>query len=482
MPDALAALDATAQAELVRRREVTPLELVDAAIERLERINPQINAVIFPALEQARVRAALPDLPRGAFHGVPFLMKDLGGAEASRPYCGGMRCLKRAGWTESANSYLTDKFLAAGLVILGRTNTPELGLMPTTEPAAFGPTLNPWNLAHSAGGSSGGSAAAVAAGIVAAAHASDGGGSIRIPASSCGLVGLKPTRGRNSFGPSLGERWSGFSAEFVVTRSVRDAAALLDETAGPMPGDPYFTPPPPLSFAEVLTAPPPHLRIGVMRRAPRDRGVELDAACVTAVDHTARLLGELGHRVEEAHPDALDDAGAMVSFFVVVAANVARALDFWAEKLRQPITPDGVEPLTWAVAERGRGTTAAELLASLESVHALGRRMAAWWHSGFDLLLTPTTAAPPPRIGVLASTADEPLRGFMRAAPYGVFTSPFNLSGQPAISLPLHQTADGLPVGIHLAAAFGREDLLLQVAAQLEQAAPWKDRRPPLHA
>jgi amidase len=204
--------------------------------------------------------------------------------------------------------------------------------------------------------------------------------------------------------------------------------------------------------------------------------------CVAAVDHTARLLGELGHRVEEAHPDALDDAGAMVSFYVVVAANVARALDFWAEKLRQPITPDGVEPLTWAVAERGRGTTAAELLASLESVHALGRRMAAWWHSGFDLLLTPTTAAPPPRIGVLASTAEEPLRGFMRAAPYGVLTSAFNLSGQPAISLPLHQTADGLPVGIHLAAAFGREDLLLQVAAQLEQAAPWKDRRPPLHA
>ena len=482
MPDTLAALDATAQAELVRRREVTPLELVDSAIDRLERINPQINAVIFPALEQARVRAALPDLPQGAFHGVPFLMKDLGGAEAARPYCAGMRCLKRAGWIESVNSYLTDKFLAAGMVILGRTNTPELGLMPTTEPEAFGPTRNPWQIEHSAGGSSGGSAAAVAAGIVAAAHASDGGGSIRIPASSCGLVGLKPTRGRNSFGPSLGERWSGFSAEFVVTRTVRDAAALLDVTAGPMPGDPYFTPSPPLNFAEVLTAPPPHLRIGVMRRAPRERGVELDAACVAAVDHAARLLSELGHRVEEAHPDALDDAAAMVNFVVVVAANVARALDFWSEKLRQPIGPDGVEPLTWAIAERGRGITAAELLASLESVHLFGRRMAAWWHSGFDLLLTPTTAAPPPRVGFLTSTADEPFRGFMRAAPYGVYTAPFNLTGQPAISLPLHQTADGLPIGIHLAAAFGREDLLLQVAAQLEQAAPWKDRRPPLHA
>jgi amidase len=482
MLDQLAALDATAQAELVRRRQVTPRELVDAAIARLERVNPQLNAVILPALEQARARAALHDLPRGPFHGVPFLMKDLGGPEAARPFCGGMRFLKRAGWHERVNGHLTEKFLAAGLVILGRTNTPELGLLPTTEPDAFGPTRNPWNLDYSAGGSSGGSAAAVAAGIVPAAHASDGGGSIRIPAGMCGLVGLKPTRGRNSFGPALGERWNGLSAEFAVTRTVRDAAALLDVTAGPMPGDPYFAPEPTLNFADGLAAPPPHLRIGVMRRAPRDRGIELDAECIAAVDRTARLLAEHGHTVEESHPDALDDAGAMVHFVGIVAANVARALSAWGEKLETPVGPEDVEALTWAVAERGRSMGAVDLLANLEYVHSFGRRMAAWWHSGYDLLLTPTAAAPPPPIGFVTSTPGEPFRAFIRAAAYGAFTSAFNLSGQPAISLPLHMSVAGLPIGIQLGAAYGREDLLLQIAAQLEQAAPWTNRRPALHA
>jgi amidase len=482
MPDELAALDATAQAELVRRRHVTPRELVDAAIARLERLNPQLNAVVLPALERARARAASPDLARGPFHGVPFLMKDLGGPEAGRPYCAGMRFLKDAGWHERVNGYITDKLLAAGLVILGRTNTPELGLLPTTEPVAFGPTRNPWRLDHSAGGSSGGSAAAVAAGIVAAAHASDGGGSIRIPASMCGVVGLKPTRGRNSFGPALGERWSGFSVEFAVTRSVRDTAALLDVTAGAMPGDPYSAAPPPIGFADALAAPPPHLRIGVMRRTPRDRGVALDGECLAAVDAAALLLGGLGHTVEESHPDALDDSGAMAHFVAVIAANVAWALESWGQKVGRAVGPADVEHLTWAVAERGRSTSATELLASLDYVHRFGRRMAGWWQNGFDLLLTPTCAAPPPPIGFVTSTADEPFRGFMRSSAYGAFTSAFNLSGQPAISLPLHWTADGLPVGVQVGAAYGREDLLLQVAAQLEQAAPWAGRRPSVHA
>src|SRR5260221_3053129 len=263
MLDEVATLDATALAELVRRREVTARELVDAAIDRLERLNPELNAVILPALDAARDRAAAPELADGPFRGVPFLMKDLGGIEAGRPSCSGMGMLKRAGRIERQNSYITDKFLAAGLIILGRTNTPELGLLPTTDPAAFGPTRNPWRPTHSAGGSSGGSAAAVAAGIVPAAHATDGGGSIRIPASMCGLVGLKPTRGRNSFGPGLGERWSGFSVEFALTRSVRDAAALLDVTEGAMPGDPYAAAPPALPFADALAVPSPHLHIGV---------------------------------------------------------------------------------------------------------------------------------------------------------------------------------------------------------------------------
>src|SRR5262245_45526329 len=240
MPDPFAQLDATEQAALVRRKEVSPSELVEAAIARLERLNPQLNAVIHLALERARSRAAAADLPDGPFRGVPFLMKDLGGAEAGQPNHGGMRVLKEAGWREREDSYLTQKFAAAGLVSLGRTNTPELALLPTTEPEAYGATRNPWNPRHSAGGSSGGAAAAVAAGIVPAAHASDGGGSIRGPASMCGLVGLKTTRGRTSFGPGLSERWSGFSVEFALTRSVRDAARLVDAAGGPMPGHPDF--------------------------------------------------------------------------------------------------------------------------------------------------------------------------------------------------------------------------------------------------
>jgi amidase len=482
MPDELAALDATAQAELVRRREVTPGELVEAAIARVERIDPQLNAVILPALEQARHRAVAPDLPNGPFRGVPFLMKDLGGPEAGRRLAAGMRCLKDAGWTETTNAYLVNKLLAAGLVILGRTNTPELGLLPTTEPEAFGPTRNPWSPTHSPGGSSGGSAAAVAAGLVPAAHASDGGGSIRIPASHCGLVGLKPTRGRNSFGPSTGERWAGFSAEFAVTRSVRDAAALLDVTNGPMPGDPYAATPPMRPYLDVITMPPPRLRIGLMRTVPRDRDLTLDPECRAAAERAARLLESLGHAVEEAHPEALDDPSGLAHFVSIIAANIARVIDATAAKIGRTLVPGDVEPLTWAIAERGRGITAPDYVASVEYVHAFGRRLAAWWQSGFDLLLTPTTAAPAPELGYLTSPPDHPFRAFMRAAPYGAYTAAFNLSGQPGLSLPVHWRADGLPVGAQLVAAYGREDLLLQIAAQLEQAAPWNQRRPRIHA
>jgi amidase len=480
MDDALAALDATGQAALVLRGEASPVELVDAAIARLERLDPILNAVIHPALERARRHAAAADLPAGPFRGVPFLMKDLGGQEAGQPHHLGMRFLRDAGWTEREDSYLTRRFAAAGLVSLGRTNTPELALLPTTEPAAYGPTPNPWDVRRSAGGSSGGAAAAVAAGIVPAAHASDGGGSIRGPASMCGLVGLKPTRGRTSFGPGTGERWNGFSVELALTRSVRDAAALLDVAAGPMPGDPYAAPPPARPFATEPGVPPGRLRIGVLRRSPR--GTEIDAECVVAVDRAARVLADLGHAVEEAHPAALEDPAHVVAYVDVVSANVARALDAWSARVERPIGPADVEPLTWALAERGRAHGAPHLLATLEAVHAFGRRLAAWWEEGFDLLLTPTQAAPPPPLGHVTSTSDEPFRAFLRAAPYGEFTLPFNLSGQPAVSLPLHWTRDGLPIGVQLAAAYAREDLLLRVAAQLEAAAPWTGRRPPVHA
>jgi amidase len=263
---------------------------------------------------------------------------------------------------------------------------------------------------------------------------------------------------------------------------VRDAAALLDITAGAMPGDPYYAEPPRQPFSDALAAPPPHLHIGVMRRPPRDRDFELHSECLSAVDRAARQLAELGHRVEESHPEALDDPIGMVHFITIVAANVARTLDAWAEKVGRPVGPSDVEPLTWVTAERGRERSAGDLLASIEYTHALGRRVAAWWIGGFDLLLTPSTAQPPPPLGYLSGTAQEPFRPFMRAGPFGAYTSAFNMTGQPAISLPLHQTAEGLPLGVQLVAAYGREDLLLRVAAQLEHALPWRDRRPAIHA
>jgi amidase len=476
--DSLAQLDATAQAELVRKRAASPRELVDAAIARIERLDSQLGSVIHRAFDEARAAAA--DPPAGPFPGVPTLMKDIGGPEAGRPYCAGMRVLRDAGWREKEDGHLTHKLKQAGLIPLGRTNTPELALLPTTEPEAFGPTRNPWNVAHSAGGSSGGATAAVAAGLVPVAHASDGGGSIRIPASHCGLVGLKPSRGRSSFGPHLGERWNGFSAEFMVTRSVRDAAALLDVTAGAMPGDPYVAPPPAVPFAQVVRTAPGKLRIGVMRRAPR--GLPLDSDCLAAVDRAAKVLAGLGHVLEESHPDALDEHDSVLHYVTVVSSNVTRALDAWGARLDKTIGPGDVETLTWSLAERGRNTSAADLLATLEYVHAFGRRLATWWEGGFDLLLTPSTSAPPPEIGHLTSTPEEPLRAFLRAAPFGVFTFPFNMSGQPAMSIPGHVTANGLPIGAQLVARYAREDLLLQVAAQVEQAAPWTGRQPRVHA
>ncbi|MCK6554243.1 amidase [Candidatus Binatia bacterium] len=479
-------LDAVAQAELVRRGEVTPLELVDGAIERIERTHDALNAVILPAFDRARdaarrlrphTRDAAGTIP--AFLGVPLLMKDLGGQEGGAPFHMGIGGLKRIDWRAPTDSYTAARLRAAGFVSLGRTNTPELGLLPTSEPVAYGPTRNPWDPTRSPGGSSGGSAAAVASGLVPVAHASDGGGSIRIPAAHCGLVGLKPTRGRVSFGPLAGERWAGFSCELVVSRSVRDTAAVLDVLALPMPGDPYFPPPPARRFAELATQTPPALRIGVLTHAPRS-GIGVDPACRAAALRAARLLEELGHRVEEASPGALADEDATRTFVTVVACNIARTLDAIERLTGKALAAMDVEPLTWAVAELGRATAAPRYIAAVDAAHEFGRKLAAWWEEGFDLLLTPTTGEPPPPLGQFPSTSEEPFLGFTRAAPFGAFTTAFNMSGQPAISVPLHWTAEGLPVGAQLAAGYGREDLLLQVAAQIERAAPWADRWPPI--
>ena len=480
MSDELAFLDATAQADLVRRRKLSPAELVEAAIDRIDRVNGELNAVIIPLFEKARTAAAGAALPDGPFRGVPFLVKEIFAHTAGDPYHAGMKLLRRLGWVEREDTYLVTKFRAAGLVFVGRTNVPELGSLPTTEPDAYGPTRNPWDPTRSSGGSSGGAAAAVAAGLVPAAHANDGGGSIRIPASACGLVGLKPTRGRTSLGPDAGESWAGAVAEHVVTRSVRDTAALLDAVAGPMPGDPYFAPPPARPFAAEVGARPGRLRIGLMARAPGD-AFPIHGDCVAAARDAAHLLESLGHAVEEAHPAALDDPDVGQRFTLVVAAWLARDLEYWSERTGHTIGPDDVEPMNWAVAEQGRACSARQYVRAVEWLQGYSRRVASWWEGGFDLLLTPTLAEPPPPLGEFSARPGDPLRGFRRALPFVTFTSPFNITGQPAISLPLFWNGDGLPIGVQLAAAYGREDLLIRVAAQLEEARPWADRRPKVH-
>lgn len=477
--DPIGDLDATAQAELVRTGEVTPGELVDIAIARIERLDPELNAVIHRHFERARDEAAGP-LPDGPLRGVPFLLKDLaGGHRAGDPCHWGTRFLRDASYTTATSSYLVEKFQRAGLVVVGRTNVPELGAWTTTEPEAYGPTCNPWNTRHSCGGSSGGSAAAVASGMVPVAHASDGGGSIRNPASQSGLVGLKPTRGRISLGPEVGEAWAGMAMEFALSRSVRDTAVLLDAVSGHMPGDPYATPVRVRPFREELTAAPGTLRVGLVGDV---EGVAVAPDCREAVTVAGRSLEDLGHRVESSQPDALGDPAMAGPILKIISSCQARDIARFGEAIGRELGAADMDADNWAVTEIGRGVSAGDYQGAVETHHRFSRRMAAWWEDGFDLLVTPTIPEPPPKLGELVPDPASPLRGFLRSGQLTPFMIPFNVTGQPAISLPLHWNADGLPIGVQLVAAFGREDLLIRVAAQLEQAMPWADRRPPVHA
>jgi amidase len=477
--DRFAELDATAQAELVRKKEVEPKDLVEAAIGRIERTNSELNAVITPLFDKAREQVAAGAIGDGPFRGVPFLLKDLIAMSAGDPLHNGMALFKRLGFVAPMDTFVVEKLRAAGFVFLGKTNTPELGLAGTTEPLAHGPTRNPWNPAHSAGGSSGGSAAAVAARMVPAAHASDGGGSIRIPSSECGIVGLKPSRARVSLGPLLGEAWHGLATEGVVTRSVRDAAAILDAIAGPMPGDPYAAPALPRPLAKEVGADPGTLRIGFMTTVPANRH-PLHSECVKAVEETAELLESLGHRVERSHPHALDEAQAAEAFMTLVDAHTAQTIDMIGDLLGRKVEPGDVEAYTWRFVEDGRKISAGRYISAGDWVHGWSRRVAGWWADGFDLLLTPTIAEPPPKIGDLGGPGGEPMARWQRNLEVIPFTPPFNATGQPGISLPLHWSPEGLPIGLHFVAAYGREDLLVRIAAQLEQARPWKDRKPPI--
>jgi amidase len=477
--DELSRLDATAQAELVRTGEATAAELAEAAIARIEATNGEVNAVIHLLFEEG-LEAAKGELPDGPFRGVPFLLKDLGAAFAGQPLHLGMRYLKERDFRAPMDTYLAQRFRAAGLVTIGKTNTPELGILPTAEPRAYGPTRNPWDTGRSAGGSSGGSAAAVAAGMVPFAHANDGGGSIRIPASNCGLVGLKPSRQRISEGPLVGDFMSGLTAELCVSRSVRDTAALLEAVHGPAPGDPYVAPPPTRPYTEEVGADPGKLRIALWTETVIEQ--EADPEVVSAARGAARLLEGLGHAIEEPDLATIRSIDMIQPFLVRWAAGQAQALDQLGMATGHVIGADDVEPLTWALAEIGRRHSAGEYLTAVGQHQVMSRMFAGIHESGFDLLLTPTMGEPPPPIGTFDDSGPDPMTAFERAFLDGCFTAAFNATGQPAISLPLHWSEDGLPVGVQLVAPLGREDILIRVASQLEQAVPWADRVPPTFA
>jgi amidase len=463
--------DGLALAELVRRKEASPEQLLEATIRRAEALNPALNAIVTPLYDQARAAIAA-GLPSGPFAGVPYLLKDLGALYTGAPTSFGSTFFD--GNVADHDSEITARLKRAGLVIFGKTNTPEMGLSPSTEPRRFGATKNPWNLAYSAGGSSGGAAAAVAAGILPMAHATDGGGSIRIPASCCGLFGLKPTRARNPMGPDAGEGWGGASVGHAVTRSVRDSAALLDATSGPDVGDPYWAPPPVRPFLAEVGRDPGRLRIALTTTPFNGHAVHPE--CADAARSAAKLCASLGHTVEEARPEL--DAEALGSAVrVIIAANVRASLEARAEVLGRTLTEADVERVTWRWASDASVFTAWQYARSINVVHRSGRAVARFF-AAYDILLSPTMCQPPYRLGVLdmSSTDDA---AYLDAVLASVgFTALFNSAGNPAMSVPLAWSSEGLPIGIQFAGRFGDEATLFRLAAQLETAQPWAGRRP----
>ncbi len=463
--------DATSLAELVRTKEVSPEELLDAAVDRVEQQNPQINAVVYPFYEGAR-QAIADGLPDGPFRGVPFLLKDFGTPYAGLQMSSGSGLF--AEYIPDHNSALVDRYRAAGLVIFGRSTSPEFGLTTTTESRVHGQTHNPWNLAHTAGGSSGGAGAAVAAGILPMANASDGGGSIRVPASCCGLFGLKPTRARTPAGPDAGEGWGGMSTVHAITRSVRDSAALLDATAGPDIGAPYWAERPPRPFASEVGTPPGQLRIAFQTQT--FNGAETDPACIAAVEAVAHLCADLGHEVEEANLQVdREELGRATP--VIVAANTRALVEDRAAQLGRAFTEADLETATYVMVTREDAGAAAYARAT-RAVHAAGRRVATFLED-YDCLLTPTMAVPPLELGRLS--LDNPdqeayTTDLLRTIGY---TSLFNASGNPAVSVPLIWNDAGLPIGTQFVGRYGDEATLLRLAGQLEEAQPWAGRRPP---
>lgn len=462
--------DGLGLAELVRKGEVSPAELAEEAISRIEKHNPALNAVVTRMYDQGRAMAKAPG--DGPFRGVPFLLKDVLGDFTGVPTQYGSRFM--AGVPATRDSTLTARFRKAGVVILGKTNVPEFGLLPTTESAFYGPARNPWNLAHSTGGSSGGSAAAVAAGIVPIAHANDGGGSIRIPAACCGLVGLKPTRARNPLGPDLGDLMGGLIQEHIVSRSVRDTAAMLDCTSGNEPGDPYWAPPPERPFLDEVSRDPGKLRIAYS--VTNLGGNRVDAECVKGVEAAAKLLAGLGHEVEEAAP-VLPMEMLSGAFMALWSAGLALQIDAFAMLHGKEPNDNEIEGLTWGLYQAGRQITAVQYQMAIAQMQMMSREVARFMER-YDVWLTPTLGAPPLKLGTVDIHERDPQKAFAPIIDYVPFTAIENATGQPSISLPLHWSAEGLPVGIMFSGRFGDEATLIRLAAQLEKAQPWKDRHP----
>jgi amidase len=471
-------LDGLGLAALVRQKEVSAAELLQLALTAIERTNPRLNAVI-ATLEEGAQAALKQGLPEGPFTGVPFLIKDLLLHAAGVPSAMGNRVFRDMNMVLPFDSTLMARYRRAGVVLLGRTNTPEMGLNITTEPVAWGPTRNPWDLQRSPGGSSGGSAAAVRAGVVPLAYGNDGGGSLRIPASMCGIFGLKPTRGRITAGPNAGELLNGFGTEHVLTRTVRDSAAMLDATLGGEVGDPYTIPAPPRPYLEETRREPGRLRIAFSRVAAT--GTPVSPECVAAVEDVARLCASLGHDVTEAAP-RYDTAALDAACIVLWTSGFAAWVDAIGAMTGRQLNEDCFEATTWATVVHGRGLKGAEVQGALAMLNPIARSVGRFFVD-YDVLLTPTLALPPFPLGFLDSNAPQSYRQWYdRQAPVTPFTALFNATGQPAMSVPLHWSAQGLPIGTQFVGRWGDEATLFRLAGQLEQARPWAQRWPLVHA
>jgi amidase len=464
--------DGLALGELVRQGEVTALELLETAIARAEAVNPKLNAVVYRGYEQARAAAKSFKSDGQPFAGVPLLLKDITGFCAGMPTRAGSSFVPDTPAT--ADSHLVAKLKCAGFIPFAKTNVPEFGLPPVTESQLYGPARNPWDVNRTPGGSSGGSAAAVAAGVVPVAHASDGGGSIRIPAACCGLVGLKPTRGRNSLGPDIGDILNGLVTEGIVSRTVRDTAAALDATSGYMPGDPYAAPPPARPFLAEVSSKPRRLRIAFTTRAPY--GAVLDPQIVAATEATAKLCEQLGHQVTEAGFD-IEAQKVGRSFLTLYGTGLVRNIDAVAKATGREPQPADFEAMTWNFYDRGRKVTGGQYLAAVAHLQRVSRSFAGFFET-CDIWLTPTLGFLPLPVGLI--DFNDPNSNFAdpRIAGFALYNSTYNFSGQPAITLPLQQSEDGLPIGMLFGARYAEESTLLQLAGQLEEAQPWKNRRP----